>query len=198
MEPRFQFDEATHTYTVDGVQVPSVTQILETVGISDFSGVPFERLQYAQDLGVAVHKATEAYDQDDLDWSSIEGSVVEPCLAAWIAFRKQTGFIPRLIERRGVAQVAGQRYGFCLDREGDLDGRATVLDIKTGEKSRAWPIQLSAYELALFLLDGQHRRRAAVRLHGDGEFAVIQFMNTQDEHCWRWALGLETWKRLNP
>lgn len=194
----FQFDPARHVYTVDGVRVPSVTQVLEAVGISDFSMVPPDRLQYAQDLGTAVHAATEAYDQDDLDYGSIAGTVVEPYLEAWSKFRKETGFVPRLIEARGVARAGGQRYGYCLDREGDLSGRPTILDIKTGEPSRAWGPQLAAYEESQFLLDGQHRRRAVIRLRGDGNWQQVMESDPTDSHVWRWALGLATWKQLHP
>jgi len=197
----FTFDPLEHRYAVDGVTVPSVTQVLEAVGVSDFSMVPYERLQYAKDLGTAVHQATEAYDQDDLEWESIAGTAVEPYLAGWIEFRKTTAFVPRLIEHRGVAEIDGQRYGWCLDREGELGARSRppcVLDIKTGQPSRSWSIQLAAYELALFRQDGIHRRRVVVHLPGDGTFKTFSFIFPLDEHVWRWALALECWKQNHP
>jgi hypothetical protein len=196
---QFGFDPATHAYTVDGVRVPSVTQVLEAVGISDFSSVPADRLAYAQNLGTAVHQATEAFDQDDLDFASVAGTVVEPYLEAWSKFRRDTGFTPRLIETRGVATVRGQLYGYCIDREGPLGPKAepTVLDIKTGEPSRSWRIQLAAYEHSLFQRDGRHRRRVVVRLHADGRWSSVTFSQPSDLDVWNWALALETWKQNN-
>ena len=191
----FEFDPERHAYTVDGVQVPSVTQCLEGVGVSDFSMVPYERLQYAKDLGTAVHQATEAYDQDDLDFASVGGTVVEPYLCGWNKFRKETGFIPRLIEHRGVADMNGQRYGFCIDREGDFRGRPTVIDIKTGAVSRSWAIQLAAYEMALFRQDGAHRARLVIKLDSLGGWRPVPFSAPMAEDVWRWCLALETWKQ---
>ena len=179
-----------------GLRVPSVTQVLEAVGISDYSAVPSDRLTYAQNLGTAVHQATEAYDQDDLDFASVAGTVVEPYVEAWSKFRRDMEFAPRLIESRGVAVTpTGPRYGYCVDREGDLDGAPAVLDIKTGEFSRSWGVQLAAYEEALFLRDGQRRRRTVVRLLADGNFKIVDFTDTRDMDVWRWALALETWKQ---
>lgn len=180
---------------MDGLRVPSVTQVLEAVGISDYSAVPSDRLTYAQNLGTAVHQATEAYDQDDLDFASVAGTVVEPYLEAWSKFRRDTWFIPRMVESRGVATTPGGRYGYCVDREGKLSWQPTVLDIKTGEPSSSWAIQLAAYEHALFRLDGQQRRRAVVRLLADGNFKIVDFTDTRDLDVWRWALALETWKQ---
>lgn len=197
MNVRFQFDEATHAYRVDGVQVPSVTQTLESVGISDFSAVAPDALQYAAERGTAVHRFCEFLDQDDADWSQVAGTAIEPYCRAYERFKRDAGFAPRMIEQRGVSQINGQRYGYCVDREGDFGGHATVVDLKTGAPSRSWPIQLAAYELALFREDGRHRKRMAVRLMEDGNWRPIPYADPLDEHVWKWALALTTWKQNN-
>lgn len=63
------FDEATHTYYVEGKKVPGVSDILKTVGISkDFAGVdPFYR-----ERGIASHKAIEYLLAGVLDESSLD------------------------------------------------------------------------------------------------------------------------------
>ena len=59
------FDEVAHAYFLDGKQLPSVTQLLKFVVSFDF--VPPDVLEAKRQLGVAVHKACELLDEDDLD-----------------------------------------------------------------------------------------------------------------------------------
>lgn len=193
----FEYDEGAHAYTIGGVRVPSVTQVLAAVGISDFSGISPDTLQYAADRGTAVHRFCEFLDQDDSEWSQIAGTAIEPYCRAYERFKADARFKPRMIEQRGVSQVNGQRYGYCVDREGDFGGHATVVDLKTGAPSRSWPIQLAAYERALFLEDGRHRKRMAVQLLDDGNWRPIPYTDPLDAHVWTWALALTTWKQNN-
>lgn len=196
MPTAFQFEAATHTYTVDGVRVPSVTQTLEAAGISDYSAVPADRLRYAQELGSAVHRATELYDRDELDYDSIAGTIVEPYLEGWVEFRRWTGFTPTFVERAGVAELAGARFGFTIDRVGTIKRQLYVLDIKTGAPSRSWGPQLAAYEHALFAHGGGHSLRAVVRLQPRP--SLVPMTDKSDLDVFRAALALETWKQNHP
>lgn len=54
------FDD-THTYLVDGVIVPSITQILKIKFGGKYNAVSSEVLQKAAEKGTAVHKAIEDY-----------------------------------------------------------------------------------------------------------------------------------------
>ena len=53
-----QFDEETHTYTLNGKQLPSVTKLLDT---GDYVGVDSEILKRACDRGHEIHKELELY-----------------------------------------------------------------------------------------------------------------------------------------
>lgn len=54
------FDEETHTYTVDGVEVPSVSTILkDTIFNKKYSGVSQETLNAAALWGTQIHVAIE-------------------------------------------------------------------------------------------------------------------------------------------
>ena len=66
------FDNSKHEYRFNGVVVPSVTQILKAVGLSDYSYIPTGVLQIATERGTVVHKIIEWYEQDILDASSID------------------------------------------------------------------------------------------------------------------------------
>lgn len=67
-----EYDDDTHTYIVDGVIVPSVTQILETKFGSKYDRVDSQTLKRAADRGTAIHKAIEMYCRTGEDDGSKE------------------------------------------------------------------------------------------------------------------------------
>lgn len=77
------FDEATHTYRVDGRIVDSVTQILGKVFSDVYANIPESVLLRKAQLGQAVHKAIELFLHDTLDWQSIHPEVM-PYLDSWL------------------------------------------------------------------------------------------------------------------
>ncbi len=69
---RVDYIDETHTYYVDGVKVPSVTQIVAAILPSPYSDVEPTVLQQAASRGVALHKEIELYEKHQLLGSSIE------------------------------------------------------------------------------------------------------------------------------
>ena len=105
-----QFSEEQHAYTLNSVVVPSVTKILQIVGISDFSKVPADILERARLFGTAVHKACELFDKGTLDERTLDTNLW-PYLDAWFAFKKdyQLEFIE--IEKPIASVIlSGSRY----------------------------------------------------------------------------------------
>jgi len=142
----FQFKEETHEYFLSGVRIPGVTEILENVGISDFSMVPKETLERAQRRGTRVHKICELWDRDKLNLDSL---TLEDMgyLEAWRAFSKKYGVeIPELWEFN-EAKLYSKKFGFA----GTLDRyiKGILVDIKTGVKEKSHPVQLAAYRQLL-------------------------------------------------
>jgi hypothetical protein len=105
------FDEATHTYRVNGSIVPSVTQVIP----SDYSHVHPRVLEKARQRGHAVHKATELYDKGTLDFATLDPQI-EPYLVAWDKFKLDYEFEsdPYDVERRVYHPV--DRYACTGDR----------------------------------------------------------------------------------
>jgi len=189
------FDPEKHEYRNNGLIVPSVTQILERVGISDFSGVPTETLEYAKIRGTMVHKATALDDEGSLDEESID-PVIMPYVEAWRKFKEEFAFVPLLIERMVYHPI----FGYCgtLDRAGNIEedfDREILLDIKSGVvcEGSVGP-QTAAYEEALRNeLGGKKRRRYAIKLMGDGNFKLIQCTNTLDFEVFKNAASVVNW-----
>lgn len=193
----FQFDQERHEYTDlrDGARVVSVTQVLNGVGLVDYSRIPESILSHKAEIGTAAHAACHFFDESDLEWSTVDLEV-EPYVRAWEKFRRETDFEPRLIEHRGISEIDGMRYGFTVDREGLFNGRPTVCELKcTAGEEISWPIQLAAYELALRKLDGTARARLVIHLRPNGCYSLINFTDIKDYQIWKCALSLEWWKR---
>lgn len=66
------FAAETHEYRVNGRLVPSVTQILEAVGLIDYSHIPWPTRQMALERGRAVHEAIALDLAGDLDEESAD------------------------------------------------------------------------------------------------------------------------------
>lgn len=128
----FEFDAATHCYTLDGHELPSVSKIISP--LVDWSMVPADVLEYARDRGERVHKACELWDKDDLDESSVSDDI-RGYLDAWIKFRAETGFTPLFVEERlhhplhryaGTPDVGGTMLKKRVPRFCLIDRKATA------------------------------------------------------------------------
>jgi hypothetical protein len=191
-----------HEYFWNGVRVPSVTEILEDVGIVDYSSIPFGVREMALQRGSDVHTATHYDDENDLEFDEElwlanpigyereyqrSGQGVAPTragyVAAWRKFRRETGFVPELIEHQGYNKA----YGFAgtLDRMGTAPtaGRTEstvfestadmLLDIKCGDAPAWTRLQLAAY--ASFFQSPRRFTRIAVELHKDNTYRLFRW-----------------------
>lgn len=57
----FEYYDATHTYLVDGIEVPSITQMLKYKFGKKYDGINQTVLHKAAEAGTAVHNAIENY-----------------------------------------------------------------------------------------------------------------------------------------
>jgi hypothetical protein len=187
------FDAEQHTYTLDGVVLPSVTGVLKASGLIDFSSIPPRYLEAALERGRIVHQALHYYNENDLDVGEFVGNYPQYAgyLQAWIAFKEQRRFRPMLCERRLVSR----RHGVAgtLDCLGEMDGHGALVDFKTGNpEDVAADLQTAAYEafarewakedaaLAAFFASHKVVRRFSVRLKRDGAFSVSPYSNPGD------------------
>lgn len=142
--PRLTFDPGPHVYRWDGRVVPSVTEILEEAGVIDYSFIPRDTREMALERGRLVHLATHYDDEGTLDESTID-PILMPYVEAWRTFRRETGFTPFEIEKRGYNDK--QRFAGTIDRIGTFPMRPGryVVDIKCGDYPAWVRWQLAAY-----------------------------------------------------
>jgi len=192
MMTALRFDAATHAYTLDGVRIPSVTQLLEAAGLVELFG-DAEQLAYARDRGTAVHVATELDDLGTLDESTVADEVW-PYLRAWRKFRAEARFEPDRVEM----QLAHPRlrYAGTIDRIGSMRRKRGLLDIKSGVPRPVTGVQLAGYgELAHeHGICRSNSERWAVHLSGDESYQLVRYANPRDRNAFMACLALYNWR----
>ena len=129
---KIDFDEEKHEYSVGGVVVPSVSEILALLSAERYSQISPWTLQAAAERGKAVHRATQLidygfYPEDDFS--------INNYLLAYQSFLSEHDVEWRKVESivsysRGVDGEL-PIYAGTVDRYGMLDGKLAVVDLKT-------------------------------------------------------------------
>lgn len=178
-----QFDEKSHTYTLDGVELPSVTHICRFLAYDYKSDKPW-LAEAAARRGTAVHEACALIDYGETPEETPE---IAGYLKAYSRFLKDYRPDWELIEHSMGNLELG--YAGTLDRYGTLyDGRRCIVDIKTGALHQAYlRAQLSAYRI-LFIREFPTKyspHNYVLKLSQDGvyEFKEIPFDPKIVETC---------------
>lgn len=194
--PDLMFDEASHVYTLGGVELPSVTQICEPLQAGKYpagAGV----VSAAAARGTRIHELCALYDMDALP-DEIEAEAV-PYLAAWAAFCRDYRPTWEYIEHRMNGELNGLPIAGTADRIGIIDGKRRVVDIKTAQSmDRASKIalccQLEGYAhmstLEIF------SPGIGVQLMKDGSYRVHEQRRIEEKYGFDSLLVLEDLRRI--
>lgn len=120
------FFDADHRYTLDGEDLPSVSELCRFISREIYGDVQQYQLDNAANRGTAVHKACEVLDKFGV--VDVQDDIL-PYMQAYVKFRKEHNIEWQKIEwaaHHPVDKVAG-----TVDRVGILDGDSSILDIKT-------------------------------------------------------------------
>jgi hypothetical protein len=182
---------------------PSVTGILDSVGIVDFSAVPEERLKFKREIGDAVHFACRYRDLDQLDYSTVQPQWAN-YLVAYENFLEETGFVPEEVEQSGIHEISGMRFSYTRDRVGRFPGfkHRVVLELKcTYKEEPSWKVQLAAYEMTVPKAENEFVARIAVQLKPDQTYKIYPDINgyqdTNDRKVFLWSLCVVNFKITN-
>jgi hypothetical protein len=172
------FDESAHQHSLvtpsGRIFMPSVTQVLEDVGIVDFSKVPPETRRRALDRGRIVHLCARYDAELELQGQQLADDQIDESVYGYVmaarSFRREKRFVADQIEIGSYhAQLL---YGGTPDLVGHFEGEAapTLIDYKTGAASEWVRYQTAAY--VAFLRNPRLYRRVCVELHEDATYAV--------------------------
>lgn len=144
------FNEENHEYRIDGVVVPSVSELLSPLTAEGYDRIAPETLRIAAERGTEVHEACEALDygldpDDDLSpdvfgYLDAYTQFLTDCEVEWLG-----------IEDMGCCTAYPVDYAGTVDRWGYVNDQLCVVDIKTYaspsiEQKCAVAIQTIAYE----------------------------------------------------
>lgn len=191
-----QFDEHAHVYMLDGVRLPSVTQVLKP--LYDFSRIDPALLQAKAALGTAVHRACELLDNCDLDEDSEDGRAALAPLAGYLAGYKkfQADKKPVVLENETRMFHPVHKFAGTIDRRLQLDGHVWDIDLKTtAALSPVVGLQTAAYS-EMFKANGhaERARRGALRLFPDGSYKLHEFKDPSDFSVFLSLLSVQRFK----
>lgn len=184
----FAFCPQTHTYTLSGKQLLSVTQVLREAGLIDARWYTDDAAQ----RGTFVHAAIALDQQHLLDDATLDAGL-RPYFEAYQRFMADTDARFELIEHRVHDPLLG--YAGTLDACGTALGRPVLCDFKTGTTPPWVGVQLAAY--ARLLPQSFRLTRYSVELRADATYRLRPWRDREDEQVFLAALRLVTWKRRN-
>lgn len=196
---KITFDEKNHEYKVDGAITPSVTQILDSNGFSDFGRVDAEILRKSSLFGKAVHKTIELFCKGKLDEDSLDPEL-KPYLKSWRNFCKDFKYKCIETEVRGF----NEKYRFCytFDQKGtfqvDKIISPVLIDIKTGQPKASDKVQVNGgYTIAV----DRHITTGLLYINPDfkpsGYKIQFSLTNGRDQAIFLSALTIYNYKKEN-
>lgn len=178
------FDESIHQYCIDGVAVPSVTQLVSPLG-DDFDDMDADlelTVEAAADRGVTMH----AYLAHRLDGGEPEDFELPGQYLAYAdaveLFLSEHIITPMLIE----TPLAGDGYAGTPDLVGEFDGSLSILDYKFVSqicKTRVGA-QLSGYQELCETNGIFPEKQLAVQFLGDGTYRLYPVEGVQSQVAW--------------
>lgn len=180
------FSAETHEYRLDGRVLPSVTQALSV--LDQYEGVPPRVLEAAREFGRHVHLACDLDNRGVLDEATLDPALA-PYLAGWRKYRADSGLVIVASELR--LHDARLGYAGTCDVLGEVLGRPSVIDIKSGLVPKTVGAQCAAYAHALKV-----RRRYCVQLMPN-DYRVHALNDPADFSLFLSCLNIAKWREKN-
>lgn len=196
MGAAFRFDPVGHRYTLDGAELPSVTEIIEPIR-PDYSMVSADVLEIKRSLGVAVHLACELDDEGELVEDETD-PVVMAYVHGWRRFLRDTG--ARVEENERQLYHPTLHYAGTLDRFAVVKREGWLLDLKIvrPHPAPAYGVQTAGYDLLRQANGGRPAdRRGTVHLLDDGSYRMKLYDDPNDHYVFRALLSVHHWKKEN-
>ena len=164
------FTDKTHTYMLDGYIIPSVSELCAPMHKEIYKDAPKSQMEAAAEGGTAVHEATQQFDRTG------SADVLEEHLPYVLAYRDfYVAHKPEWELTEQPMHHPEHMYAGTPDRYGIMDGKKTLVDIKTTYTvMRALcRAQLNLYRLMLIAKGYEVERMVILHLKRDGTYKLI-------------------------
>lgn len=183
-----EFDEATHTYRLDGLVIPSVSAIMEPLSRAKYSGISERTLGRAADKGTAVHNCIE-------NWIKFGIEDIPPeHMGYFQAFKDWWNeFQPVVVGSEIRVCHPLMRYGGTADLVAYIGNELTLVDYKSTYviSDMTCGVQLEAYAQALKSMGVDIQRKRILHLKKDGRYDTREYP-AGDVQRWRVFGALKT------
>lgn len=168
--PDLHFRESTHTYTLEGRQLPCVSDLCRFLHREVYKEAPLWRMEAAAERGHAVHAAAQELDING--YADVPGEYL-PYLQAYQRFHREHSVSWELIEKPFYHPE--HLYAGTIDRYGLLDGDNALVDIKTTYTvyKPLCAAQLNLYRWMLAARGYLVRKMYILHLKRDGTYKLI-------------------------
>lgn len=175
------FEEASHTYRLDGLIIPSVTTVMKPLSESYYGGIDAKVLGKAANRGSAVHSAIDIYAKFGV--IDIEPEL-EGYFEAFLAWYKDYEVKPYATETKTYNRAL--MYAGTVDMSCSERGVDTMADFKTtaSYSPMLCGVQLEAYERAQESHGIKYQNRAIIQLKKDGTYRRHTDFPPRIE-CWK-------------
>ena len=180
---QLEFNEEKHEYSIDGVKIPGVTEILSPITASGYSKINPMVLEHAALKGTLVHEWCEMYDYGCAE-ESMPTELIGYC-QAYAEFCEV--YKPEWI---GIEEMVSYKDWFAgrIDRFGILNGvERALIDIKTIQSPSTKNhisvcCQTAAY---VYALEEWEANRYALYLRSDGTFRLMDCREFEEKNGFR-------------
>lgn len=185
--PELTFDDATHIYRLDGVEIPSVSRIMEPLKSATYAGVSEKTLQRAANRGTSAHNSIENYIKFSIEDVHPEH---RPYFDAFLEWWAKNNPVVVGSEIRVYHKIL--RYGGTIDLLCYIGDKLTLIDFKTtySVSDMSCGVQLEAYEKALASHDIFVDQKMILHLKKDGKHKELPYP-ANDSRRWRAFGGLK-------
>ena len=178
--PSFQeltFFEHDHIYRLNGVEIPSVSALMEPLSQKHYGSIDPDILAAAARRGTIVHNATENFVQFGIE-------DIEPAYAGYLeAFKKWwTLRKPEVLGTECRVYHKILRYAGTEDLVCRIDGHVTLVDYKTSlaVNEMLCGVQLEGYDRAFESHGFTVEARKILHLKRNGSFEEIEFPRSKE------------------
>lgn len=119
-----EYIDDTHTYLVDGIIVPSITQLIKMKFNNKYDAVPKEVLKKAADKGTAMHREIELYEKEGKESDLVELKNYK-FLKKHLKWKVIASEIPIILFYNDKPIAAGR-----LDQVIEMNGKKGINDLK--------------------------------------------------------------------
>ncbi len=196
--PELKFDTENHIYRLENMVIPGFSQIVQDLGLTDFSRVKPDDLRYKREVGTAVHKAIFLHNVGKLNMNSLDENVT-PYFNSWLKFIEL--YHPKILTQYSEKPICSikWRYGVTPDIVAELKQGNTIIELKsTSQMSPVIALQTEAQAIAILeTYKLKIKQRWGLQLIPNAMPKLSVYEDMSDFTVWISAVNFWNWKKKN-